>query len=227
MTLIEAVTRVFRLNGIIRGDTDAPTSLSDLQHGASINLAVVAIQDELNELVSDRLIEYEYDNTGSIVTVAGTRTYSLPTDFVRFFGVPALYVASNNVNYYEYPGGLERLKDVHPDYMTQQSTPQYWYFEPGTTKKIGFWPVPQEAKTYTFAYEQDVSVSLASDTMPFRTESEAQQFCRLASRRFKLLFEGMGPELLANDPEHMRAKSTLINLMRGQNPSRMWAPVYR
>src|SRR5689334_25409676 len=60
-----------RIEGILRGDTDAPTTFSDLQHGATINLAQISIQDELNELTSDTLLPYEKKTTGSIVTVRG------------------------------------------------------------------------------------------------------------------------------------------------------------
>jgi hypothetical protein len=228
MNLITAVGRILRANGVIRGDTDLPTTLSDLQHGATINLAAVAIQDDLNDLVSDELIPYEYDNTGSIVTVAGTRTYSLPSNFVQFFGSPAvLYRSSNNVNLYEYPGGLERLIVVHQDYATTQSDPQYWYLEPGTTKKIGFWPVPSSAITFTFPYEKDVSVTSASDTLPFQNEIEAQTFCRIASRRFKFLYESLELSGLDQDPERTDAKATLFALIKGRRPSKTWAPIYR
>lgn len=228
MTLIGAITRILRTNGVIRGDTDAPTSLTDLQHGATINLAAISIQDELNELASDELLPYEYDNTGSIVTVAGTRTYSLPTNFVQLFGnPPTLYRSSNNINLYEYPGGLERLITVHQDYATIQSDPQYWYLEPGTTKKIAFWPVPSTAVTFTYSFEKDVSVTAAADTMPFQNEMEAQAFCRIASRRFKMLFEGLDTATIPSDPERNSAKAALFSLIKGRNASRFWAPVYR
>lgn len=227
MTLIQAIGRVMRATGIIRGDTDAPSSLSDLQHGATINLAAIAIQDELNELTSDMLLAYEHDGTGSITTSAGTRSYSLASDFIRFFGTPSLYESTSNNRYYEYPGGEAQLQLLYPDYKTAQATPQYWYFDLTTTKKIAFWPVPQDAKTYTYDYEKDVSVTSASDTLPFHNEQEAQAFARLAARRFKFLYEGMDPALVAMDPEHMKAKSTLVAMMVGKNPTKRYAPVYR
>jgi hypothetical protein len=228
MNFLAGVNRVLRANGIIRGDTDAVSTFSDLQHGATLNLAILAIQDELNELVADQVIAYEHDNTGSIVTIAGIRSYSLPSDFIRFFGAGVLLQTDSKNNITEYPGGEARLMlDYASDYKTTQSTPIHWYFDLTTSKKIAFWPVPSAAITYTFDYEQDVSVSSASDTLPFHTESEAQQFCRLASRRFKMLFEGMDPALIAGDPEHMKAKATLFALMKGVNPSNRWAPAYR
>ncbi len=216
-----------RDNGLIRGDTDAPTSLTDLQHGATINIAAIAIQDELNDIVSDNLIAYEHDGTGSITTVSGTRSYSMPSDFVRFFGNPSLYESGGNIRYYEFPGGEQNLSQMYTDYKTAQSTPQYWYFDLTTTKKIAFWPVPQEAVNYTFDYERDVSVSSAADTLPFHNEMEAQAFCRLASRRFKLKYEGMDSAMILLDPERNSAKATLFQLMRGKNPVPRYAPVYR
>jgi hypothetical protein len=226
MNFLSSVTRVLRANGVLRGDTDAPTTFSDLQHGATINLAQLAIQDELNELTSDRLIPYEKKTTGSIATVQGTRSYALATDFIRLYGTPLLYCSADNRQIFEYPGGEDALRLVIFDYATQQGDPIYWYFEATTSKKISFFPVPQSVKTWTYHYEGDVSVTNSTDTLPFHNEQEAQAFCRLASRRFKFLYEGMDPALVAADPEHMKAKATLINLMKGTNPTWGWAPVY-
>lgn len=227
MNFLGAVTRIMRIEGILRGDTDAPTTFSDLQHGATINLAQIAIQDELNELTSDTLIPYEKKTTGSVVTVAGTRSYALAADFIRFYGKAMLYDSVANFEMFEFPGGEDRLKVEVYNYKTQQSTPIYFYFEATTTKKISFYPVPQGVVTYAYDYEGDVSVTNATDTLPFHTESEAQAFCRIASRRFKFLFEGMDPALLMQDPEHMKAKATLADLIIGKNPPKHYAPVYR
>jgi hypothetical protein len=216
-----------RVNGIIRGDTDAPTTLSDLQHGATIQLAVIAIQDELNEMTSDMLIAYEHDATGIVSAVAGTRSYALASNFIRFFGTPALYNSGDNNYIYEFPGGEQQLQQMYPDYKTAQSNPQYWYFDATTTKKIALWPVPQDNKNYSYDYEKDVSVAAAADTMPFHNEQEAQAFCRMAARRFKMLYEEKDPATLIVDPEHMKAKATLVALMVGKNPAKKYAPIYR
>src|SRR5258708_38907795 len=99
-----------RIEGILRGDTDAVTTFSDLQHGATINLAQIAIPDELNELTSDILLPYEKKTTGSVVTVAATRSYALAADFVRFYGRAMLYDSVNNFEMFEFPGGEDNLK---------------------------------------------------------------------------------------------------------------------
>lgn len=221
------MTRVLRANGILRGDTDAPTTFSDLQHGATMAIAQIAIQDELNDLTSDSLIPYEKKTTGTIATVAGTRSYSLASDFIRFFGTPFLYCSADNRELFEFPGGEDSLRLQITNYETQQSDPSAWYFERTTTKKISFWPVPSLVKAYSYHYEADVSVTNSTDTLPFHNEQEAQAFCRMASRRFKVLFEEGDVATLANDLEHVMAKATLFQLMKGENPSRLWAPVYR
>lgn len=226
-SFLDAVNRLLVANGIIRGDTDEVSSFSDLQHGATVKIAKVAIQDELTELVSDTLLPSERDATGSITTVIGTRSYALPDNFIRFFGTAVLLDGSNNVNLYEFPGGELRLREIHPDYMTAQSEPIHWYFDITTSKKIAFWYVPSTVKTYTFSYEADPSVENAVDLLPFHNDMESHAFCRIASRRFKYLYEGMDPALLAGDPEYTRARATLAGLMVGKNPPKRWAPVYR
>ena len=227
MNFLSAVTRVMTANGILRGDTDAPISFSDLQHGATINIARVAIQDELGELLSDLLIPYEKKTTGSITTVAATRSYALATDFVRFFGTPMLYESTSNLELFEYKGGEDALKLAVNNYKTAPGEPFTWYFEAGQTKQISFYAVPTEAKTYTYDYQADVSVTDATDTLPFASEQEAQAFCRLASRRFKLLFEGSDTAALIQDPEHLKAKSTLLAMLSGRNPANSYAPRYQ
>jgi hypothetical protein len=153
-SFLDAVNRVLILNGIIRGDTDPITTFSDLQHSATVNIAQVAIQDELVEIISDVMIPYEKTTTGSIVTVSGTRSYSLATDFVRFVGTPMLYCTADNFEMFEFPGGEEKLKVQVPNYKTVQADPYAFYFEFGITKKISFFEVPQSVKTYAYDYER-------------------------------------------------------------------------
>lgn len=228
MNFLAGVNRVLRSGGIIRGDTDPVTTFSDLQHGATLNLAIIAIQDELTELVSDKLLPYERQSTGTVgPTVAGTRSYALPSGFIRFFGTPMLYDSSANVQLFEKKGGEDQLKLMDSTYKTTPGNPTLWYFESTTTKKISFYPVPTEAKSYDIDFEGDVSVTSASDTLPFHNEIEAQAFCRLATRRFLCLFEEKDVATLKDDPERIAAKSVLADLISGKNPSKQWAPVYR
>jgi hypothetical protein len=229
LTFLEAVNRVLRSAGIIRGDTDEISTFSDLQHGATLNIAIIAIQDELNDLLSDKLLPYERQSTGTITTSAGTRSYALPSGFIRFFGTPMLYDSTNNVQLFEKKGGEDSLKLTDPNYKTTSGNPVYWYFEPTTTKKISFYPVPDanNAKSYSIDFEGDVSVSSASDTMPFHNNMEGHAFCRMATRRFLYLFENRDMAGLAADPERVSARTVLADLIVGKNPPKQWAPIYR
>lgn len=227
MNFLGGVNRVLRANGILRGDTDAITTFSNLQHGATVQLAILAIQDELTELVSDKMIPYEHTTTGTISAVAGTRSYALASGFVRFSGVGVIYDSASNLQLFEFPGGEERLKLVDTEYKTGQGQPYAWYFDLTTTKKVALYPVPNSSISYTYDYEADVSVTNSTDTLPFHNEIEAQAFCRMASRRFKFLFEGKNAAELAVDPEHMKAKATLADLMSGKNQPNRYAPTYR
>ena len=82
MDFLSAVNRVLRLAGIIAGYDDNLTSFSDTQHEAMSNLAQISIQDELNDLVADKVLPYE-QATAFITIVTGTRIYSLANDFIR------------------------------------------------------------------------------------------------------------------------------------------------
>lgn len=225
MNFLSAVTRIMRAETILRGDTDAPTTFSDLQHGATMALAQIAIQDELNEFTSDSLLPYEKTTTGSIATVNATRSYSLASDFVRFFGVPMLLKGTTQI--FEYPGGEEKLKLTFPGYKTDPGTASWFYFDYTTTKKIAFYPVPTTIETYTYDYEKDVSVTNATDTLPFQNEQEAQAFCRLAARRFKFLYQNLEIAGLVADPEHQKARAALASMIVGKNPAGSYAAIYR
>ena len=73
MNFLAAVNRVLRTNNIVRGDDDDITTFTDVAHNATLNMAIIAIQDELVEMVSDRLVDYEFASS-TIATVAGTAT---------------------------------------------------------------------------------------------------------------------------------------------------------
>src|SRR3990167_2204083 len=218
MNFLGGVNRVFRSNGIIKGDDDDVTTFSDVQHNATLNLAQIAIQDELNDLTADNILPYEVTN-GTINASSGTRAYALASDFVRLYGHARFYNSTANRFLYEYPGGRNVLETHVPTYKTDQGDPNWWYFEPTTTKQVAFYQVPDGSYTYTYDYEKSTSVSASTDTLPFHNEPEAQAFCQAAGRRFKALYEEK-PDAVAyilKDPSYITARSRLMNLLKGKN----------
>lgn len=234
MTFLEAVIRIMRLNGHIRGDTDAPASFADTAHNATMQIAQIAVQDELINLSADKTIPYEKAST-SIGLVSGQRTYSLPGDFIGFYGTAHFYDATDNRQIYEYPGGLERLQVCDFKYDTATGTPNWWYFEPAATKKVAFYQVPNSTyngRSLTYDYETSILVSAAGDTMPLHNNEENYQFCAMAGRRFKYLFEDVKDKqdiqaILDMDLSYRTAKGTLLRLISGKNPPGRYAPAYR
>jgi hypothetical protein len=234
MTFLEAVTRILRLNAVLRGDTDAPSSFSDTNHNASMQLAILAVQDELTKLTADKLIPYE--KTSDTITLAtNTRTYSLAADFINFYGTPHFYDSTANRLLFEFPGGQEALQLTDYTYQTRSGTPNWWYWEPTTTKKVGFYNVPDssfDTRVLTYHYEKSVMVTLSSDTMPFHNTEESNTFCQAAGRRFKFMFEDVDNKadiqaILENDVSYRSAIGTLIRLIRGTNPPGYWASSFR
>ena len=231
MTFLQCVNRILRLNAILRGDTDEIATFSDTQHNASLNLAIVASQNELVRLVADRLIPAERQTSGTMTLAASTRTYTLASDFLRFYGHAHFYDSSANRQIYEWPGGLPALQVEIYTYATDTGDPNWWYWEPASTKKVGFFQVPSGAKTLTYEYEGSVMVDTITDTMPFHNDEENYMFVEMAARRFKFLWEDVKNELdiqavLEKDTTYRSSKATLINLIKGQNPRRSYANQY-
>lgn len=234
-TFLDTVNRILRTCAIIRGDTDTISTFSDTQHNASLNLAIVATQNELVRLVSDRLIPAERDTSGTITLVANQRTYDLASGFRRFYGAPHFYDSNGNRQIYEWPGGLEALQVQYYTYATDNGSVNWFYWEPTTTKKVGFFQVPgtdESGQIFSYEYETSVQVSSSSDTLPFHNDDEDFMFIEMAARRFKFMWEDTKNELdiqavLDKDTTYRSSKAALMALIRGQNPARSYSINYR
>lgn len=226
MTFLDAVNRLLRASGILRGDDDALTNFASTQHNAAMNLAIVAVQSELADLVSDRLIPYE-KTSDTLAILNGTRVYSLAQDFVRFFGQkPFLYNAADNIQVFEYPGGVDALRHAILDYKTQTGYPQWWYYEDTTSKKIGIYPVPDEDGSWEYDYEKDIRVSASTDALPFHSSTEGEAFADLALQRFKTLLTRQPLDGLRDSKDRLEAKARLANLMRHTAPPNRYGARY-
>ena len=236
MTFLECVTRILRLNAIIRGDTDVPSTFDDVQHNASLNIAILATQNELIRLIAERLIPKERNTSGSITLATNTRVYNLATGFTRFYGAPHFYNSTQNRQIYEYPGGLEKLQIDIFNFATQYGQPNWWYWEPSnaTLKQVGFFQVPsssENGQAWTYDYEASVMVTLSSDNMPFHNDEENFVFAEMSGRRFKFMYEDTKNEadiqkILDADTSYRSAKATLLKLIKGQNPSTRYGHSY-
>jgi hypothetical protein len=234
MTYLECVIRIFRSLAVIRGDTDAPTSFSQTQLNSELQVAQLAIQNELINLVAKRLIPKERKTSGSISLVAGTAEYDLASDFIRLYGKPHFHNSSTNFDIFEYRGGLPQLQIDDINYLTAQGDPLWFYFSPqsSTNKKVGFYTVPNQARTLQYDYEGSVLITLAADNLPFHNDEECFTFTEMAARRYKFMWEDVKAEadvtmILEKDMSYRTARATVYQLLRGTNPSGSYGAAYR
>jgi len=229
MNFLGAVNRVLRHEGIISGDDDELATFTDTQHAATSQLAQIAIQDELTELIAAELLPQYAPTQTTVPTVTSTRTYNLASDFVRFRNDWFLEVdgsdISQNYQVFYYRGGEEQLQQDFMDYQSNSGKPRHWYWSGSITNKlVGFFPVPDSAITLRYYFHKDLSVTLISDAVPFVSEMEAQAFVQMASRRFtylriqdpkdrQVLFQnGIG-----RDAQRLEAHARLMLLLRGRD----------
>lgn len=228
MTFLEAVNRLLRINTIIKGDDDTITTFSDTQHAADISLAQIAIQDELTEIISERLIPYEHD-TATISLVASQRSYTLDSGFIRFFGLPSFYDSTSNIRIYEYKGGEKALMNHDMMYKTVEGSPMWFYWDNTSTKKVAFYNVPSsayDARSLSYDFEQSVMVTNTTDTIPFHNNEENYAFVSMASQRFKFMIEKKEMGELMRNSTYANAKTRLYNLLRWKDPSGSYGKKY-
>jgi len=231
MDFLGAVNRVLVNAYILKGDDDLLTNFNDNQHEATLRVAKQAIQTELNSWMSALSNDYERAQTlGTITTVIGQKDYTLPSDFVRFWGdYPYLVLTTDDAErLYEFQGGEDRLRRLHHDYKTNPGKENWWYWSQNTVKQIGLFQVPDAIRDYEFEYEKDTTVTNSTDTIPFQTEAESQAFADMASRRFVYMVE-QDKELanLEQDTQYLTAQGTLANFMRHRDPQKSYGKSYR
>ena len=226
-TFVDAVNRVLRLEGIIRGDDDTISDFTSTQHAASIEFAKIAIQDELAWITEGDNIPYE-QTTGTVTTTASTRLYSLPSDFLRMTAENRLWKQdSSGDNDSTFISLVDEawLRRNHGAYETVNGTPSWFYFTKGTTNQIGLYPVPDTTgDVYEFWYDKSTNVTTSTDTMPFITTEQFNAFCNSAARVFKFIRLGpqerdaLFPNGIERDPVLDAKRATLIRQMNRMKP---------
>lgn len=232
MNFLGAVNRILRIGGVIRGDTDPVITFTDLQHGATLNLAIIAVQDTFTDLMA--FYDFPSERASSSITcVTGQRVYSLPADFVQFWeSRQTLYdaVGSNMIG--EYHGGERQLSQAVWTYQTDTGSPNWWYYVEGTTKQIGLYQIPNLAyngRVFTFDYEKDIVPINATDNMPFIRDIESNTFCQMAAVRFQSLFNSNPKQPSApveQNQQYINSRSTLLALINPKKPEKFYGAVY-
>lgn len=235
VTFLGAVNRILRISGILRGDTDAITSFADVQHGATVQLAIISIQSTLTDLTT--FYDFPQERSSSSITlVAGQRLYTLATDFIQFWtSNQFLYDAVQNNHLFEFSGGERRLAREVYDYQsvaTQSGYPTWWYNVEGLTQTIGLFSIPNSnyaGRVLTYDYERDVIPVNATDLMPFIRDIQTYSFCDLAAVKFNALFTQLpnqpSPDI-EHDPAYLNSRATLLRMITPEKPDKFYGPRY-
>ena len=245
MIFIDAVNRVLRIEGVIAGDDDNLANFSDTQHENMSNLAQIAIQDEINDLVSDAVFPKE-QAIAFITLSTGVRAYALATDFVRmtdkFWNLQKVETATSTGTatghrIYPWNGGEENLRRFSHDYRTVQGSTAFVYFTdvPTTTSQVGVYPLPNSdvsGDIYRYFYDKDVSVTSESDVIPVITTQAAQAFTEAAAIRFRYIRlapevrEALYPSGIGQNPGLQQARARVFEFVRRESPSGMYGRRY-
>ena len=240
MDFVTGVARILRLEGIIRGDDDAPsgaTGFSDTQHSARIQVAKLAIQSELTHLTAIEMLPYEAASA-TITTTSGIRTYNLESDFINYDDKPHFVQEDGSGNatttiLTPYSGGETQLRLDFPQYREQTGEPTHFYEGTGTARNVGLYHVPATTgDVYRYYYQASVRVTIETDTLPFVREEEAETFIEVAARRFKYMDstaqvrDGLFPGGLVRDPVIQESRSILMNLIRNIKPPNKYGRAY-
>lgn len=172
-TLLNCVNEIFRRVGMIQGDANLLTSLTDQSRQRSIDIAVQVVNEGIDELYSTSSIPMSSgQKQGTITLATGTRNYSLATDFTRFAPYPGGILAIDKTNtqfLYEYPDGYNALLLLDPE-QDDTGLPVYAAINPTDgTLQVDRAPTASNGNgnIYTYQYEKDLVLSILTDTVPF------------------------------------------------------------
>lgn len=166
-TLLEGINAVFKRVGLIVGENQELSTLTDAARQHDIDVATQAWNEAISELYSVSHLPHPKEQAEDTITLAtGTRSYALATDLVqlRF----PLIDKTNNQYLFEFPGGYNNILIFDPE-QDDDGLPHFAAISP-VNGELYLDRSPTSAdngKVYTYQYDKDLTLSLAADTMPF------------------------------------------------------------
>lgn len=166
-TLLNSVNEILTRTGIIAGDAGELTTLTDSSRQRAVDVAIQVVNEGIEELYSASNMPLPNEQAESTITlVTSTQAYTLATDLVQLRW--PMVDKTNTQFIYEYPGGYNQLLLDDPE-QDDTGLPHYGTIRP-TDGKLYLDRAPTSAdngNVYTYQYDKDISLSAASDTVPF------------------------------------------------------------
>ncbi|MDH3639021.1 MAG: hypothetical protein OES09_11255 [Gammaproteobacteria bacterium] len=166
-TLLNSVNEILKRTGIITGDASALTSLTDSPRQRAVDVSVQVVNEGIEEVYSAGNASLPSEQAESTITLAASdRDYTLATDLVqlRF----PLIDKTNNQFITQYPGGYNQILVDDPE-QDDTGLPHFAAIRPTDgLLYLDRAPTSVEAgRIYTYQYDKDISLSVATDTVPF------------------------------------------------------------
>lgn len=166
-SLLNAVNEIFKRVGLTAGDAGLLTSLTDSARQVSVDQAIQAVNEVIDELYSTTNIALPNEQAESFITLAtGTRAYSLASDLSQLRW--PLRDKTNSQRIFEFPGGYNALLELDIE-QDDTGLPHYGAIRP-TDGKLHLDRAPtsvDNGKVYTYQYDKNTALSAAADTVPF------------------------------------------------------------
>lgn len=167
-TLLDGVNESLRRLNKISGDAGALASLTDSPRQVWIDTAVQAWNEATEELFSASGMALPNEVAESTITlVTDDRDYALASDLVQLRW--PLQDRTNGQYIRAYPGGYAALIAAQPVPANFTGLAQFAAIRP-TDGQLYLDAIPtatENGAVYTYLYDKDVSMSSASDAMPF------------------------------------------------------------
>lgn len=166
-TLLDGVNEVLKRVNTIAGDASALTTLVDSSKQHDIDIALQVINEGIIKLYTSSGIELPGEGASSTLTlVLNQREYSLATNLVQIRW--PMVDRTNTQFLYEFPGSYQDMLLLDPE-QNDTGLPTWGTINPGNNLlHVDRAPTSAEAgRTYYYEYDKDVTLSTATDSMPF------------------------------------------------------------
>lgn len=169
-TLLDAVNEVFKRVNNIAGDANALTTLTDSARQHPIDITIQVVNEGIDELYSHSHLSLPNEQAQATITlVAAQQSYPLASNLVRLHF--PLIDKTNTEFIWKYPGDYNDLLLLDPE-DDDTGLPWWGVISPVNSQLyMNVIPTSIEAgRVYTYQYEKDLAMSLATDTVPFNNE---------------------------------------------------------
>jgi hypothetical protein len=168
-TLLDAVNETLkRANVIVTGALF--TSLTDGAQQHNIDIAVQVINEGIDELYSGTKMAPKEQAESTITLVTGQREYALASDLIRLLWP---MIDRTNLQYlWEFPGEYDDLLFYDPQ-QVYTGLPLWAKISPitGSLRIDRACDAQDNGRIYTYEYEKNVTLTNASDVIPFNDET--------------------------------------------------------